>query len=140
MQSIEFKRAPLTSEEQEVVTAGFAHVSRERSAPQYHRDELSWVGRSDAGDIVCALTARIIWDWIYIDELWVDLQCRGTGLGRRLMVEAENFAAQEKLVGVWLWTQSWQAGGFYEHLGYKEFTRFADFPRGHQRIGYRKMM
>ena len=48
--------------------------------------------------------------------------------------------------GVWngcqwrLWTQSWQAGGFYQQLGYSEFTRFDDFPKGHSRIGFRKIL
>ncbi|MCG8333861.1 MAG: histone acetyltransferase, partial [Proteobacteria bacterium] len=38
------------------------------------------------------------------------------------------------------WTQSWQAAEFYEQLGYVEFARFDDFPKGHQRIGFRKLM
>jgi hypothetical protein len=56
------------------------------------------------------------------------------------MALAEEFAAAEKLQGIWLWTQSWQAEGFYRKLDYVEFTRFENFPRGHYRIGFRKTM
>ena len=51
---------------------------------------------------------------------------------------AEEFAAGAALQGIWLWTQSWQADGFYRQLGYSELTRFDDFPKGHSRIGFRK--
>ena len=52
----------------------------------------------------------------------------------------EEFAADESLQGVWLWTQSWQAESFYTKLGYEEFTRFENFPKGHTRIGFRKRL
>jgi hypothetical protein len=44
------------------------------------------------------------------------------------------------LTGIYLWTQSWQAGGFYAKLGYEQFTEFADFPPGHSRLGFRKYL
>ena len=75
---------------------------------------------------------------MYIDELWVSPASRGGGLGRQLMELAEEFARAQRLQGIWLWTQSWQAEGFYRQLGYSEFTRFDEFPKGHSRIGFRK--
>ena len=54
------------------------------------------------------------------------------------MNEAEIYASSHNLVGLWLWTQSWQAADFYKHMGYEEFARFPDFPKGHFRIGFRK--
>ncbi len=77
---------------------------------------------------------------MYIDELWVSSELRGDGLGTRLMRLAEKFAAKHSLQGIWLWTQSWQAEQFYSQLGYVEFTRFDNFPKGHSRIGYRKIL
>jgi hypothetical protein len=53
---------------------------------------------------------------------------------------AEEFAISQSLQGLWLWTQSWQAEGFYKQLGYSQFTRFDNFPRGHWRIGFRKKL
>lgn len=51
---------------------------------------------------------------------------------------AEEFAISQSLQGLWLWTQSWQAEGFYRQLGYSQFTRFDNFPRRNWRIGFRK--
>ncbi len=86
------------------------------------------------------LTADILWDWMYIDELWVSPASRGEGFGRKLMKHAEDFAGSQALRGIWLWTQGWQAEGFYRALGYEEFTRFDGFPKGHSRIGFRKYL
>ena len=63
---------------------------------------------------------------MYIDELWVSPESRGAGLGRALMLRAEELAKSRGLQGLWLWTQSWQADGFYRQLGYDEFARFDD--------------
>lgn len=135
---ISFRKGPLTEREQEVVAAGFARGSKVSNAPQYAKTPMSWLLRED-DDIAGVLTADILWDWMYIDELWVAEALRGQGLGERLMREAEGYAAAEGLTGIWLWTQSWQAAPFYERLGYEEFARFPNFPKGHSRIGFRKL-
>ena len=77
---------------------------------------------------------------MYIDELWVSPMHRGEGLGSKLMDLAQEFAIDRRLQGVCLWTQSWQGERFYQALGYTEFTRFDDFPKGHSRIGFRKSL
>ena len=56
------------------------------------------------------------------------------------MLLAEEHATRRGLRGIWLWTQSWQAIGFYSRLGFQEFTRFDDFPQGHTRVGFRKQL
>ena len=53
---------------------------------------------------------------------------------------AEELAVSQDLQGLWLWTQSGQAEGFYRQLGYREFARFDHFPKRHSRIGYRKIL
>ena len=138
MTDIRFQTEPLDVDEQSRVTAGFASHAREQGAPPFVRTDLTWRALDARGELVGVLTGVLLWDWLYIDELWVDASQRGTGLGRTLMLRAEQHAASASIVGVWLWTQSWQAEGFYRHLGYEEFTRFPDFPRGHARLGFRK--
>ena len=138
MVDIEFHRGGLTASEQAVVAEGFRAHSGEQGAPDYLKEQLKWLGVDERNDIRAVLTADILWDWIYVDELWVCHTARGAGLGRRLMLLAEEFAIAEGLQGIWLWTQSWQAEGFYRQLGYREFTRFDNFPKGHSRIGFRK--
>ncbi len=138
--TIQFQREGLTPAEQSVVSDGFESHSADQGAPAYQKTRIKWVSRDEQGRIQAVLAADNLWDWIYIDELWVSLQVRGQGLGRALMVLAEDYAAAEGLQGLWLWTQSWQAEGFYTRLGYEEFTRFDNFPAGHSRIGFRKTL
>ena len=138
--NIVFRQGPLTSLEQSVVSQGFHTHSEERSAPEYKKERVKWLAVDERDDMRAALTAEILWDWIYIDELWISRKLRGEGLGRRLMQLAEDFALSRNLRGIWLWTQSWQAEGFYRQLGYTQFTRFDDFPKGHSRIGFRKIL
>ncbi|MDJ0759642.1 MAG: GNAT family N-acetyltransferase [Woeseiaceae bacterium] len=135
-----FRREGLTSSEQSAVSDGFRVHGEELGAPDYKKEQVKWVVLDEQDDIGAVLAADILWDWMYIDELWTSPELRGDGLGRELMRLAEAFAASEGLQGIWLWTQSWQAEGFYKQLGYDEFTRFDDFPRDHARIGFRKTL
>lgn len=101
---------------------------------------MKWLATSDEGVLIGVLTCELLWDWLYIDELWVDENSRRTGLGKKLMQKAEQHAFDNNLTGVWLWTQSWQAEDFYKHMGYEEFARLPNFPKGYLRIGFRKMI
>jgi len=136
--NIEFYRGELTAPEQSVVLEGFRAHSEEQGAPSHSEERVKWLGFDERDEIKAVLTAVILWDWIYIDELWVCATLRGKGVGRRLILLAEEFCVARGLEGIWLWTQSWQAEGFYRRLGYEEFTRFQNFPRGYTRIGFRK--
>ncbi len=137
---IRFEPGALTVAEQAVVLEGFRAHSAEQGAPDYAKERFKWLGIGERGRIEAVLTAEIVWDWVYIDELWVSAESRGTGLGRRLIELLEEFATSQSLQGIWLWTQTWQAVGFYSRLGYEEFARFDDFPRGHARVGFRKRL
>ena len=137
---IEFRHGDLTSSEKSVVSEGFYTHTEEQGAPEYKKERVKWLALDERGDIRAILAADILWDWIYIDELWICPKLRGVGLGRRLMQCAEELAISQKLQGIWLWTQSWQAEGFYRQLGYCQFTRFDNFPKGHSRIGFRKKL
>lgn len=135
-----FERSALMESEQTAITLGFETHSASQQAPSFEKESLKWVVRNSRGEVTAAMTAMLLWDWLYIDELWVADETRGTGLGRQLMEAGEALALAEGLEGIWLWTQSWQAEGFYLRLGYQEFTRFDNFPRGFSRIGLRKTL
>ena len=134
----EFSRSALTEAEQAVVAEGFRAHTDELGAPHYEKQRLKWICRDDQGELRAVLTADVLWDWVYIDELWVSSELRGQGVGKNLVSRVEQYAMSEKLKGIWLWTQSWQAVDFYSKLGFVEFARFDDFPRGHIRVGFRK--
>ncbi len=135
-----FSRGALAPDQQSVISEGFTAHTKSFAAPAYRKERVNWVALSRPDEVEGALTADLLWDWMYIDELWVSPEARGMGLGRSLLEQAEQFAVAEHLEGTWLWTQSWQAEGFYRQLGYEEFARFDNFPRGHSRIGFRKYL
>ena len=139
MIDVQFVEGALTESEQAIVSKGFEAHSGQQRAPAYNKERLKWLA-VQAQVLQGVLTADILWDWMYVDELWVSEDLRGTGLGKRLMRLGEAYAAERGLRGVWLWTQSWQAAAFYDHLGYEEFTRFEHFPEGHERIGFRRYL
>jgi len=140
MIEIKFSNGHLNDSQQQIVTSGLENHSEENSAPKYQKDRINWLAYENNELLAGVLTADILWDWIYIDELWVDDNHRSMGVGKQLMILAEDYAIHNNLTGLWLWTQSWQAAKFYDRLGYREFTRFADFPKGHNRIGLRKQV
>ena len=138
--TIVFSRSDLTVTEQSAVSEGFSEHSRHAGAPEYKKERIKWTVKEEKSGLLAALTADALWDWLYIDELWTNPEMRRAGLGKRLMEKAEEYAASQNLKGIWLWTQSWQAEDFYRKQGYTEFARFEDFPRGHSRIGLRKVL
>ena len=140
MIEFQFTQGDLPPDMQAIVTQGFERHSAESSAPRFSKERYNWLAYDQSGTLVGALTSDLLWDWLYIDELWVSESCRGQGLGKQLMLKAEKYAVETSLSGIWLWTQSWQAGGFYTLMGYHEFTRFPYFPQGHERIGFRKTL
>lgn len=94
--------------------------------------------RDKAGDILAGLAGKYMWNWLDIQLLWVSPSLRRQGIGTRLIQSAEEEARKRGCAGGYVWTQSWQAQGFYEKQGYSVFVTFPDFPVGHQRMGLRK--
>lgn len=110
-----------------------------QNAPSYRLQPLGIFQRDADGNITAGLTGHIAWDWFYVDLLYVHPSRQRCGWGTRLMTEAEMTAQQRGCTGIWVWTLSFQASGFYQKQGYEIFCQFPDFPKGHQRIGFRKI-
>ncbi|CAN7323480.1 GNAT family N-acetyltransferase [Devosia sp. LjRoot16] len=93
----------------------------------------------DADDkAVGGLTATAVLDWLFVEWLHVPAELRGKGHGRALMAEAEVFARQRGLLGMWLDTFSFQARPFYEKLGFAVFGTLDDHPVGGARYFMQK--
>jgi GNAT superfamily N-acetyltransferase len=94
----------------------------------------------DGGQIVGGLYARI-WDGVLdISLLWVHEDFRGEGYGRKLMEAAEAEGVSRGCERAELRTFDYQAPAFYKKLGYEEFHVSQDFPRGHTRHYFRKVL
>lgn len=78
--------------------------------------------------------------WAEIELLWVSCDFRGSGIGRRLVCEAEERATAASCEFIRLSTASFQAPEFYERLGYTRYGRLADCPPGEELLLYFKRL
>lgn len=94
---------------------------------------LSVIARDQDGNLVAGVAGRTIYKHFLIEVVWVDKQQRGTGLGRRLMQQAEVEAKKRGCLSAELDTLSFQAPGFYGKLGFEVVGKVAGIPKGHDR-------
>lgn len=107
-----------------------------------HEDwrELTISFKDPKGKVVAGLNGHSDWGWLFVKLLWVSDGYRKSGLGTRLMKEAEAEAKRRKCKNVWLDTFSFQAPRFYEKLGYRKFGELNDYPAGYKRHFYFKKL
>ena len=96
--------------------------------------------RNRADQVVGGVIANCFGGWMYISLLWVEKNLRNLGYGTQLMhlVEAEaiKFGCQNAHVD----TYSFEAGPFYERLGYDLFATLEDYPPGYRKYFYKKRL
>lgn len=63
--------------------------------------------------------------------MWVHDQYRGRGIGSRLLGMAEEMARSRGADAAHLSTFDFQARGFYERHGYRQFGQLDEFPTRH---------
>ncbi|MEV0123432.1 GNAT family N-acetyltransferase [Streptomyces sp. NPDC050703] len=84
-----------------------------------------------SGALAGGLAAHTWGRWLHVDHLWVDDHHRGTGLGARLLAEAERIAHEERAcVNSRVETWDFQAPGFYRSHGYEVVSVIPDYPEG----------
>jgi ribosomal protein S18 acetylase RimI-like enzyme len=90
------------------------------------------------GTVIGGLWGASVVGWLYVDLLAVPEEFRGLGLGRQLLTKAEDVARKRGCRGMWLYTATFQAPGFYEKLGFERFGAIPDYIAGHDNIYYAK--
>ncbi|WP_342167209.1 GNAT family N-acetyltransferase [Methylobacterium sp. SD21] len=90
--------------------------------------------------IIGGIQGFIQWNWFYVAILWVDEDRRLSGVGTRLMAEAEDVARKNGCIRMRLATITFQAPDFYKKLGYLEVCHVPDIPPGHSLIWMTKML
>jgi len=73
-----------------------------------------------------------------LQELWVDAELRGKGVGTSLMRSFELEAEKRGCNLIYLSTFSFQSPAFYKKRGYKEVSRISGFSGGEEKIHMQK--
>jgi GNAT superfamily N-acetyltransferase len=108
------------------------------SQPEDYRPLVIILSDPEAGGILGGLWGETNFAHLHVDLLFVPETLRRTGLGRQMLLQAEQEALARGCRGAWLDTYSFQARGFYERLGYAVFGVLDDYPPGQSRIFMRK--
>ena len=88
----------------------------------------------DTGQTLGGLTGRTSLGLWFVDLLYLPDSLRGSGLGSRILQQAEAEARRRGCVSGFVYTISFQAPNFYKRHGWTEFGRIATEPLGISRI------
>ncbi|HEY9212210.1 MAG TPA: GNAT family N-acetyltransferase [Ancylobacter sp.] len=129
-----------TDADQEAITAPLVAYNRANGFADPDSTKIAVLIKDEAGTVIGGLFGFIGCRWLYIVLLVVPEELRRTGLGTRLLGEAEAAAKARGCIGVWLDTYSFQAPDFYLRNGYEAFGELKDHPPGATRIFLRKSL
>ena len=110
------------------------------SQPEDYRALAIILSNPDTGGILGGLWGETNFAYLHVELLFVPETFRGTGLGRQMLLQAEQEAISRGCRGAWLDTRSFQARGFYERLGYSVFGILDDYPPSQSRIFLHKVL
>jgi GNAT superfamily N-acetyltransferase len=110
------------------------------SQPEDYRALVIILSNPDTGGILGGLWGETNFAHLHVELLFVPETFRGTGLGRQMLLQAEQEAISRGCRGAWLDTHSFQARGFYERLGYSVFGILDDYPPSQSRIFLHKVL
>lgn len=102
--------------------------------------QVSFMARSEEGNIVGGITGTYFWQHMHVDFLWVDPGARGQGLAERLMRQMEGYSREKKCRLMIVDTFSFQAPGFYIKQGFRQFGFIEDHPAGHSQHYFEKRL
>ncbi len=125
------------SADREVIASGIRAFNESRAGSS-QASPLAVLLKDDSGQTVGGLWGRTSFGWLFVELLFVPEALRGRRYGVRLLDAAEHATRARNCHAVWLDTYDFQAVPFYERLGYREFGRLEDYPRGHTRHFLRK--
>jgi GNAT superfamily N-acetyltransferase len=101
---------------QRLVSANLA-----RGGPSGYRNIAVILRDPDTGEASGGVWGSILYDWLFIELLYVAEPDRRHGLGSRLLTAVEDAAREQGCVGAWLSAYVFQAPGFFEKNGYGPF-------------------
>lgn len=142
--NIQIVNRELTSEEIELVNAGFDQLSIEEGVEIESTEKVSFVAMHENRLIGCASgLAHKNGDqysaWFHLTDLFVEKEFRDQGLGADLLKELEEKVKSLGIQNIWLWTSGSSSLRFYARQAYQQFTEMENwYSDGSSRIGLRK--
>lgn len=128
-----------TEESARVVELGLAGYNYAKAGFVDHRELAVLLSDPESGEVLGGLLGRTSLGLLFVDLFHVPESLRGSGLGSRIMRQAEDEARRRGCVASFLITINFQAPDFYARLGYEEFGRVESLP-GIARIMMRKSL
>lgn len=106
-------------------------TSQRSSIPTQPSASLEIYALEDEGSIVGGLIGRTneIPEWLEITTIWVEVDMRGQGMGRRMMDLAEEEAIRRCCRYAHLATSDYQAPDFYCRIGFRQYGELENCPR-----------
>ena len=108
--------------------------------PGYAYENVIFNAVDDEDAVIAGIHGQIGCGWLYVVSLWVAADCRGQGLGRRLLHTLEKAAAAKDCHGAYLYTYSFQSPRFYERCGYRIFGQLEPFCGPHAKYFMKKTL
>lgn len=96
--------------------------------------------RDERGQIAAGISGGMWGGYLEVKNLWVREDLRGQGLGRRLLLAAEQQALERGCTQVLLDTHDFQAPEFYQKHGYSVFGTFAGIGGRYTRYYFSKKL
>ncbi len=120
--SLEYQKNPIQADENLLFKGIDADAAKKKGMRPIEAFQV--IARDGKKAILGGISGVFIFGCLYVDMLWVDELHRQTGLGTKLMEEAERNAREKGCTFATLNTMDWQALPFYQKLGYQiEFIR-----------------
>jgi GNAT superfamily N-acetyltransferase len=94
----------------------------------------------DSGQLIGGLWGRTVYEWLFVEFLFVPEHLRGRGIGTTLLRTAEQEALARECIGVCLDTFDFNAPGFYRKHGYEVIAALESPRRGFKRHIFSKRL
>lgn len=113
------------------IVAGLKAYNKQHLGKRKAETKLVLTARDETGALIGGLVGYCYLELLYVHLLWVAEAHRGNDIGTKLIKRAESEAGRLGARMIRLESESFQAPGFYLKLGYREFGRLDDLPKGH---------
>lgn len=80
--------------------------------------------KNEHGEVVAGCTGSLYFGSLHLEQLWVDVNYRNKGYGRKLLNKMESIGIESKCRFSTLTTMDWEALNLYKKCGYRiEYIR-----------------